>query len=98
MADVITVTATEARNNFFELFNQVYYGRKTVVVKKAKKGGKVRIVADLPDIEEEAKTEDFIKETYGCLADRKNIYWPSEDADAKKAQISLQNNKLKKWL
>lgn len=97
MTDVITVSATEARNNFFELFNQVYYGKKIVVVKKAKKGGKVRIVADLPDIDEEIKVEDFIKETYGCLADKKT-YWLSEDVRVRKSQIGLQKKKLKEWL
>ena len=98
MTDVINVSATEARNNFFELFNQVYYGKKIVVVRKAKKRGRVRIVADLPNIEEKVKAEDFIKETYGCLADKRKTYWSSEDADAKKKQISLQKKKLKEWL
>ena len=56
------------------------------------------MIVDLTDINKEAKLEDFVKETYNCLADRKNIYWPSEDIKVRKNQIGLQKKKLKGWL
>lgn len=98
MPDIITVSATEARRNFFELFNQVYYGKKTVIVKKTKTGGKVKIIADTADLKQEENMEDFIKETYGCLADDKRAYWPYGDKKTVKKQIKLQREKLKDWL
>lgn len=95
MSQLITVSATEARNNFFELFNQVYYGGKVVVVKKAKKKGGIKMIADL-SLNRDNDIEDFIKDTYGCLAG-KSDYWSSEDPKLKEKQIKLQTKKLKGW-
>ena len=98
MPDIITVSATEARRNFFELFNQVYYGKKTVIVKKTKTGGRIKIIADTAELNKEENMEDFIKATYGCLAGDKKAYWSYEDKKTVKKQIKLQKEKLENWL
>ena len=36
MRETQVISATEARNNFFDLLNAVYYGKRTVVVQKNK--------------------------------------------------------------
>lgn len=36
MRETQVISATDARNNFFDLLNTVYYGKQTVVVQKNK--------------------------------------------------------------
>ena len=56
------------------------------------------MITNLTDINKKAELESFIKKTHGCLADKRKVYWPSEDVDTRKSQISLQRKKLKEWL
>lgn len=66
----VRLSATEARNNFFTLLNQVIYENLRVVITKA---GSTRSVELLPSEEEgEAKEKRlrYLNETYGVM---KNI-------------------------
>jgi len=56
------------------------------------------MITNLTDINKKAELESFIKKTYGCLADKRKVYWPSEDIKIRKNRIGLQKKKLKRWL
>lgn len=62
-----TISATEARNNFFDLLNRIYYGKKSVVVKR----NKVPLVAILPFSEWVKKT---IKSQMGILSSKDALF------------------------
>lgn len=66
MSDVITVSATEARNNFFELLNMVLYGKKIVMVEKNKMPA-VRIIR--AETKSWKELEKALDKTYGIWRD-----------------------------
>lgn len=69
----IRVSATQARNNFFDLLNQVIYEGAQVIVEKA---GTKRNVRFIPDAIKRATTKEdneermrILKETFGMWKD-----------------------------
>ena len=63
----IRVSATEARNNFFELLNQVIYEDARVVIEKAGSKKNVELVVSETATSTKNKRLELIKETYGLF-------------------------------
>lgn len=85
------ISATEARNNFFELLNSVIYKGEEVVIEK-KDAGRVRIVAEKkPTKKETHKILADFRKTFAKSAKRK--YWSVLDTPAwkKKERKYLEN-------
>lgn len=86
------ISATEARNKWFELLNLVYFKGESVIIEKNNLP-MVRIssVAN-PSL---IATKDVIKKTFGFLKNKKT-YWPSLDKKIKRKEIGYLN-KIKSW-
>ena len=86
------ISATKARNNFFEILNSVIYKGEEFVVEK-KDAGTVRIVPDKPkhSPEEIEKTLKEFRRVFAKSAKRK--YWSVIDTPAwkKKERKYLEN-------
>jgi len=85
---IMTLSATEARNRFFELIEAVAYQGHPVVVTRNNKE-LVRIIAEAKPVEFFPLTDEVISQTFGmCPKDS----WPYEKAGtikkAKTANIS----------
>jgi antitoxin (DNA-binding transcriptional repressor) of toxin-antitoxin stability system len=86
------ISATEARNNFFEILNAVIYKGEEFVIEK-KDAGTVKIVPDRPkhSPEEVAKVLKEFRKVFAKAAKRK--YWSVIDTPAwkKKERKYLEN-------
>ena len=72
---IIKISATEARNRFFELIELVAYKDLPVIVKKNNKD-LVRIIAERKPEAGFIDIDEMIKATFGMLAKGK---WPYDD-------------------
>ena len=86
------ISATEARNNFFEILNSVIYKGEEFVIEK-KDAGTVRIVPDKPKYSPE-EVDSILKEFRRVFAkSAKRKYWSVIDTPAwkKKERKYLEN-------
>lgn len=75
MKDLKIISATEARNRWFELLNLVYFKGTSILVEK----NKVPMIKLIPAGKVNLRrTDELLEETFGFLKSRKT-YWPSED-------------------
>lgn len=65
----IRISATDARNNFFNLLNQVLYEDVRVVIEKAGANKEAVLLPKESKEKEYAKRMKVLKETYGILKD-----------------------------
>lgn len=86
------ISATEARNRWFELLNLVYFkGESVIIEKNSLPMVKMSSVAN-PSL---IATKDVIKKTFGFLK-KKKTYWPVLDEKIRNKEIDYLN-KIKSW-
>lgn len=85
----VKISATDARNNFFTLINQVLYQNTQVIITKADAKGEVMLISKELKDEEIEKRLKVINETFGAL---KNIPVSSFTDDR------LRGKRAKKYL
>ena len=88
---LIKISATEARNRFFELIQMVAYKGDPVVIKKNNKDF-VRIVAEKGLTGDFISIEEVIKQTYGMCANVDKEDWPYEKAEVNKKEKKANIN------
>ena len=88
---LIKISATEARNRFFELIQMVAYKGDPVVIKKNNKDF-VRIVAEKRLTGDFISIEEVIKQTYGMCADADKEDWPYEKDEVNKKEKKTNIN------
>ena len=65
----IRLSATQARNNFFSLLNQVIYEGAQVIIDKSDTKGSVRITLEEKNREDHKKRMKALKEIFGIWKD-----------------------------
>ncbi|MCM8788127.1 MAG: hypothetical protein NC935_08820 [Candidatus Omnitrophica bacterium] len=75
MANIKIISATQARNNWFEILNWVNYEKGEVLVKKNKRFYVRIIPGETPKLE---SLDEVLNKIYGRLANKKS-YFPYED-------------------
>ena len=88
---LIKISATEARNRFFELIEMVAYKDLPVVVKRNNKD-LVRIIAEAKPGTDFIPLSEIIKQTYGMCADTKKEDWPYEKGKVIKKEKKVNIN------
>lgn len=87
----LRVSATQARNNFFTLLNQVMYEDTSIIIEKT---GTKRNAVLMPNetIEETAKKRfAVLDETYGIFANVPKSRFTDDRLRGKKARLYLKN-------
>lgn len=92
MGNVKIVSATEARNNWFEILNWVNYEKGEVLVKKNKRIFVRILPGERPKLE---SLDEVLKKTYGRLTGKKP-YFPYEDKKILEKEKKA-NNPPKLW-
>lgn len=92
----IHVSATDARNNFFQLLNQVMYEGVRVIIGKAGTNREVMLEPKTSDEEKFNNRMTAVNETYGALKDTPVSYLSDDRLRGKRAKEYLQNIR-KKW-
>lgn len=87
------ITATEARNKWFEILNLVYFRGEEIVIEKNKIPIVKLTAVGKPNV---ISASEVIKKTAGFLKNMKT-YWPSEDKRVGKREIKYMD-KLKSWI
>lgn len=89
-----TISATEARNRWFEILNRVYFGGESIVIEKNNK----RIVRLIPEKKPEAiePAEVFAKRMYGYLKGKKGSF-PYQDNKKIIAKEKAYTKTLRTW-
>lgn len=76
MGNLKIISATEARNNWFEILDWVNSERKEILIKKNKKVVAKILPGDRANIE---NPEEIIKRTFGYLKDKRGAFPYQED-------------------
>lgn len=93
MRNLKIISATEARNNWFEILNWVNTERKEVWIKKNKKVVVKILPGERANIE---NVEEVIKKTFGYLKDKKGSF-PYQDNKKVIIREREANNPNKLW-
>jgi len=91
----IRVSATEARNNFFNLLNQVIYEGVQVIIQKAGVAKKVILMPKTEKEEEHEKTMKILKKTFGIWKNVPDSRIYDDRLRGKRAREYL--DRVRKW-
>jgi len=91
----IRVSATNARNNFFNLLNQVMYENTRVIINKAGVKNEAVIEPKVPKEEELKKRMKILKETFGIWKDVPDSRIYDDRLRGKRAKEYLK--RARKW-
>jgi hypothetical protein len=92
MTNLKTISATEARNKWFEILNLVYFNGESIIIKK----NRLPIIK-LNRVSKPVliSTEEVIARTFGFLKEAGLTEWPEESREARRRKSNYLN---KLWI